>query len=69
VVYDNHNLLYAYGPLEPFEAILRKNSLQEAPEVTLPEPHVHHYNAEFDGLVADLMSYWPWKRFSLQESD
>jgi len=69
LVYDNHNVVYAYGPLEAFEAILRRNSLREAPEVAFPEPHVHRYNAEFDGLVADLMSYWPWKRFPLQESD
>lgn len=69
VVYDNHNLVYAYGPLEAFEAILRQNNLQETPGVAFPEPHVHRYNAEFDGLVADLMNYWPWKRFPLQNSD
>ncbi len=69
LVYDNHDVLYAYGPLADFEAILHDNGLKEVQEVLFPVPHLHRYNAEFDGLVDDLMHYWPWKRFPLLESD
>jgi len=69
LVYDNHDVLYAYGPLDNFEAILREKGLTEVQEVSFPVPHAHHYNAGFDGMVDDLMNYWVWKRFPLQESD
>jgi len=69
LVYDRHQILFAYGPLDSFKSVLIESGLQETDEVRLPDPHVHRYNKEFDLQAADLMNYWPWKQFPLQDSD
>ena len=69
LVYDRHQILFAYGPLDSFKSVLIDNRLQEANEVRLPAPHIHRYNQEFDPLAADLMNFWLWKQFPLQDSD
>jgi hypothetical protein len=48
LVYDRHNVIYAYGPLERFVAVLESSGLTESTEVRFPSPHAHHYNPEFD---------------------
>lgn len=69
LVYDGHNVFYAYGPLADFEAVLDQNNFQKTNEVLFPAPHVHHYNAEFDEQAVNLMNYWSWIKFPLQDSD
>lgn len=69
LVYDNHNVIYAYGPLEKFQEILLESAFSSAGAVTFPDPHIHRYNAPLDQRVDELMSYWPWKKFPLQEND
>jgi len=69
LVYDRHQVLYAYGPLDKFKTVLYESGLQETTEVLLPDPHVHRYNQQFDRQAADLMNYWSWKPFPLQDSD
>lgn len=48
LVYDRHNVIYAYGPLERFIAALKSEGLTESKEVRFPDPHAHHYHVEFD---------------------
>ena len=69
LVYDNHNVIYAYGPLAEFENVLRSNGLAQCETVSFPVPHVHKYNAEYDQQERDLMGHWKWIRFPLQDSD
>jgi hypothetical protein len=69
LVYDRHQILFAYGPLDSFKSVLIENGLQEANEVRLPDPHVHRYNQEFDLQATDLMKFWSWTQFPLQDSD
>jgi hypothetical protein len=69
VVYDRHQILFAYGPHDAFESILNENGLQEMEQVRLPDPHIHRYNQEFDLQAAELLNYWPWKYSPLQPSD
>jgi hypothetical protein len=69
LVYDRHQVIYAYGQLESFEAVLDENGLQQTAEIRFPDPHVHRYNQEFDEQAANLMNYWMWKQFPLQDSD
>jgi hypothetical protein len=69
LVYDNHNVIYAYGPLAEFENVLRSNGLTQSETVSFPVPHVHKYNAECDQQARDLMDHWKWIRFPLQSSD
>jgi len=69
LVYDNHDVIYAYGPLAEFEDILRSNGLTQCEAVSFPAPHTHRYNVEFDQQARDIMKHWEWIRFPLQESD
>jgi hypothetical protein len=69
LVYDNHNVIYAYGPLTEFESIVRANGLTQCEAVSFPAPHVHKYNVEFDQPARELMKYWEWIRSPLQDSD
>ncbi len=69
LVYDRHQILFAYGPLDSFGSVLNENGLDEMDEVRLPDPHVHRYNPEFDLQAAELLNYWPWMYSPLQPSD
>lgn len=69
LVYDRHNVFYAYGPLEVFEGILFRNDFQKTDEVLFPDPHVHHYNPQLDVEALELMNYWQWIEYPLQDSD
>jgi hypothetical protein len=69
LVYDKHNVIYAYGNLPAFQALLNAGSLQQVDKVTFPSPHTHNYNAEFDDHEQDLMRYVHWTQSPLHESD
>jgi|SRR5271166_4901219 len=69
LVYDRHNVVYAYGPIEPFAKVLEASGLCKTDVIRFPDPHVHHYNAEFDEEEKRLLAFWPWKAFPLQETD
>jgi len=68
LVYDNHNLIYAYGPLDRYTQVLRRAGLEEG-ETGIPAPHQHSYNAAFDSAEDDLMKLWPWEHFPLAPGD
>lgn len=69
LVYDQHNVIYAYGSLEEFKRLLRETGFAEAPEVRLPVPHSHRYNSEYDSEERALIDYFQWKLTPLQEDD
>jgi hypothetical protein len=69
VVYDCHNVIYAYGRLPEFIKRLVKRGLKKQETVRFPSPHVHKYNAIFDQDQSRLLNHWEWKRLPLQESD
>jgi hypothetical protein len=68
LVYENHNLLYAYGPLESFKRTLSEAGLSEGP-VEIPVPHVHYYHAEFDEDQARLVEHFEWLLTPLKPED
>jgi hypothetical protein len=68
LVYDNHDLLYGYGPLVRYQAALSDRGFSEG-STAIPAPHQHRYNEEYDGAERDLMAYWDWRRFPLQPDD
>ena len=69
LVYDQHNIIYAYGPLREYEQKLREKGLEQSQEVALPAPHSHHYNPEYDVEEAALVNYFRWRISPLQEED
>jgi hypothetical protein len=69
LVYDKHNVIYAYGPLQTFKEQLQRLGLEKSLEVRFPTPHIHNYNSDFDGDEGAVLDYLTWKFFPLQETD
>jgi hypothetical protein len=68
VVWDRHNQLFGYGPLEKFAAQLRELGFSEGtPEV--PSPHQHHYRKECDPYATALLSELEWIYSPLRPED
>ena len=69
LVYDNHNVIYAYGRLQEFERLLVKRGLANVDCVRFPSPHTHKYNEAFDEKEREVLRCWEWRHFPLQSSD
>ena len=69
LVYDHHNVVYAYGPIEAYRRVLEARGLKQVPEVRFPSPHVHRYHVENDEWEASIMTRWAWRKTPLQEND
>lgn len=68
VVWDRHNLLYGYGPLECYKAALEAASFIEGDLPALGE-HTHHYRAELDPYAKALISRFHWLQSPLRPED
>jgi hypothetical protein len=68
IVWDRHNLIYAYGPLDDYISALRGLGFSEA-EVSIPFPHAHNYRPEFDSDAKTLLLEFEWTRTPLKPED
>lgn len=68
VVWDRHNQLFAYGPLDRFAAELQALGFSQG-KCAVPAPHQHHYRSECDGNAAELLSWRSWQRSPLRLED
>ena len=68
LVYDQHNVIYAYGPLQEFTEILNESGLQRG-TVRFPSPHSHNYNPENDDAEERLLQRWEWLESPLLPDD
>jgi hypothetical protein len=69
LVYDRHNVIYAYGQLELFATVLHASSLTESNDVRFPSPHAHHYHPQFDSDENRILRNEEWTRFPLRPGD
>jgi hypothetical protein len=67
LVLDEHDVVYAYGPLGAFEERLRALGYEPG-VVEVPTPHEHHYSEAFDDLERKLVAL-PWRRVLPLEPD
>jgi hypothetical protein len=59
VVWERHNLIYAYGPLERFATQL--SCLGFSPgSPQIPAPHSHNYHAELDQQAKEFIKAFEW---------
>ncbi|MBI1373930.1 MAG: hypothetical protein GC159_14500 [Phycisphaera sp.] len=68
LVYDQHDVIFAYGPLRGFESILRMRGFEEK-KFWFPTPHTHHYLPENDSDEERLFAEYEWQYFPLQDGD
>jgi hypothetical protein len=69
LIYDRHNVIYAYGPLNSWKLALRAKGFSELPEIRYPSPHSHHYHQSLDLEEERLLSHWDWHLTPLKKSD
>lgn len=68
IVWDRHNLLYLYGPIEQLERqLIGLGFLRGDPNVNFA--HAHYYRAESDSDARELMGYFEWKFSELRPED
>ena len=68
LVWDRHNILHAYGPLDCYRSNLQALGFMEG-AVEVPVPHEHHYRDEFDADARALIDALDWRRTPLQPQD
>jgi len=68
LVYDQHNVIFAYGPIERFRAILDARGFRER-SFWFPAPHVHSYSPENDAEEERLMAEAEWTYSPLRPGD
>jgi hypothetical protein len=69
IVWDRHNLIYAYGTLDAFEVVLRNLGVRAGAPPLIPAPHVHHYHPEWDDSERAVLQAFDWTVKPLRESD
>jgi hypothetical protein len=68
LVYDDHGIIYAYGPLNDFERSLVARGFRPG-SFQIPVPHRHHFHGEYDEVADRLFARWEWKRTELRPGD
>ncbi|MBT0962110.1 hypothetical protein [Denitromonas iodatirespirans] len=68
IVWDRHNLIYGYGPVECFGRALDSLGFSEGRPI-IPSPHLHHYRKEFDEDAKTLLSAFSWQCSPLRPED
>jgi hypothetical protein len=68
LVWERHDLVYAYGPIERFEDVLAGRAFHRD-EVIVPTPHRHHYHADWDWAERSLLRSFDWIASPLHPED
>ncbi|MBS1144924.1 MAG: hypothetical protein H6R14_2330 [Proteobacteria bacterium] len=68
IVWDRHNLIYGYGPIDCFGSVLGSLGFSIGRPL-VPGPHMHHYRKEFDGDAEALLSAFSWQHSPLRHED
>ena len=68
IVWDRHNLLYAYGPLEKLHNELTSLGFTSG-SASIPSPHTHNYHQALDHSAKELLSHLQWSRTDLHPED
>jgi hypothetical protein len=69
LIYDRHNVIYAYGSLKEWQHMLSEMGFSEVPLIRFPSPHSHHYHQCMDDDERRMVGHWDWNRTPLMPSD
>lgn len=68
LVYDQHNVIFAYGPLDEYASYLEDNGFSEQ-SFSFPAPHIHNYHKENDEYEEKITNHFDWQIFPLADTD
>jgi hypothetical protein len=69
LVFDRHEVIYAYGPIAEIVTQLKAKQLAEVEMIRVPIPHSHHFHEELDVDEKAILGHWEWVVSELQETD
>lgn len=70
VVWDRHDKLFAYGPLDDFETALHALGFSPGePETSLSIAYIHHYRSECDDDARTVLAALDWQYSPLKPED
>ena len=68
LVWDRHNQLFGYGPVDKFSSkLLALGFTHGYPDI--PAPHEHNYRSELDGLAKEVLAAFNWSHSPLLPED
>lgn len=68
LIYDQHNVIFIYDDISTTTKNLNEKGFVEE-KVEFPVPHTHMYNFQNDVYETEIMKYWEWRKFPLEEQD
>lgn len=68
LVWDRHDQIFGYGPLDRFSGALEEAGFSVG-SPNVPAPHEHHYRVECDHLAKQIMGALDWSFSPLQPAD
>jgi len=68
LVYDQHNVIFAYGEIDRFQGVLKNRGYVER-EFWFPTPHSYSFPPANTKYEDELMAYFPWRHSPLQPGD
>jgi hypothetical protein len=68
LVYDQHNVIFAYGPIRAYREMLERRGFVEQ-NFSYPNPHAHRYHVDLDATEERLLTTFEWLRTPLREND
>lgn len=68
LVYDQHDLIFAYGTLDAYEDVLWNRGFTEE-QFWIPTPHSHSFPPANTPRQEALFEHFSWRRFDLQPGD
>lgn len=68
LIYDQHNVIYAYGQLDEQIETLKALGFQEK-AFSFPVPHAHRFDPVNDQFEDQIFRHWNWSFFPLTEHD
>jgi hypothetical protein len=69
LVFDRHEVIYAYGPIAEMVARLKEKNFAEVDMIRVPVPHSHHFHEAMDAEESEVLGHWEWVQSELQETD
>lgn len=68
LVWERHNVIYAYGPIGSFESALIQLGFGTG-KIGVDFPHQHHYRAEYDEAARAVLTRFNWSYSALRPED
>ncbi len=68
LIYDQHDVIFAYGDLSRYESVVKGQSFSER-DFWFPVPHGHNYPATNAKPEEELLRHFDWRYSPLKEGD